>query len=340
MRPATARPVALVGALGLASIALAQQPADSPADDAPPPWITHQVPQADDDQPQSRPPTLAEMERELRRIRATYFGNRRNVEIRQIGIHKLRQFTDPIVFPSLLEIFRRERDDVRLAILDHLASLAIDEADATLAWAAVFDADRAFRRAAAERLRQRLDRIGEPSYRVQAVIAEGLRRWDERVVSAAAQLANTLHLVQAIPWLINAQIGGGGGTTAEDGSGALAYILIGRQQAFISDLQPVIGDSAVAFDPDLSVVTEGVVLRVIDAVVVTYRVEVHQALVDLSSRAWGRSTAPLGWDLPAWRRWYRDEFLPHLERQRQARPSGDDAPAQTPPGDDQPDGPG
>jgi len=35
--------------------------------------------------------------------------------------------------------------------------------------------------------------------------------------------------------------------------------------AFVSDLQPVVGNSAVAFDPTVSVITDGTFLRVIDA---------------------------------------------------------------------------
>ena len=74
--------------------------------------------------------------------------------------------------------------------------------------------------------------------------------------------------------------------------GALADILVATQQAFVQDLQPVVGDSAVGFDPELGVVTSGTILRVMGAYVVTYRTEVHNSLVGLSSRAWGgRSTA-------------------------------------------------
>ncbi len=45
-------------------------------------------------------------------------------------------------------------------------------------------------------------------------------------------------------------------------NGQRAYVFVATQQSFVSDLQPVVSDSAVGFDPTLSVVAEGVVLEV------------------------------------------------------------------------------
>jgi hypothetical protein len=62
-------------------------------------------------------------------------------------------------------------------------------------------------------------------------------------------------------------------------------------------------------------------LRVIDAVVVTYHIDINRELIDLSSRLYGQSTKGLGWDLPAWREWYGKEFRPYwakkMEEKRQ-----------------------
>ncbi len=258
------------------------------------------------------------LERELYKLRATYFRNIRNVEIRQAGIAKLRDYNDPACFPALLKVFERDKEDVRGAILDMLEEQASAYGDATLAWAAVFDRNEWYRSAAAERLLRRLaSEQGDPSFYVQSVIAKGLKSHRNSEVTAAAQLANALNLVDAIPMLINAQVTGQtaqvGGRGSDD---ALAYILVGTQTAFVSDLTPVVADSAVAFDPTLGVVTEGVVLRVTDAVVLTYRLEVHNALVGLSSRAWGRPTGGLGWDVTRWHEWYTREFKPFWEQQK------------------------
>lgn len=277
-------------------------------------------------------PTLQEMQRELRKIRAKYLGTMRNQELRQIGIAKVRDYTDPVIYPDLLEIFAREKEDVRTAILDHLFDQKNDQADATLAWAAMYDKQEWFRAAALERIHRRTDEVGGVPERVQWAIAGGLKQRDPEDMGKAADLAADLRLFEAIPMLINLQVQGsgvgvGGGSSP---GGDLAYIFVGTQQAFVSDLQPVVGDSAVGFDPELSVATDGTVMRVQSASVITYRTVVHNALVRLADAGWdGRSTASLGYDKQKWRDWYIREFAPHREKvaaaeaakQQQAQPA-------------------
>ncbi len=285
-----------------------------------PKWAATQAINPDDPRVQEyarRQKNRVELEKELFKIRAGYFRNIRNTEIRQIGIHKLRAFTQPVLYESLYKIFKTEGMDVRSAVLDMLAEQKDDEADTVLAWGAIFDDSKEFREASIKRLDRRIkENGGVATPRLKSVIAQGLRTGTDDELGSAAHLAAGLGLVEAIPMLISAQIGGttaavgGGGGGGDDHS--LAWIEVGTQQAFVSDLTPVVGDSAVAFDPTVSVVTDGVVLRVIDAVVLTYRYEVHNALVDLSSKAWGQRTDKLGWDNPAWRKWYAEEFKPYL----------------------------
>jgi hypothetical protein len=264
-------------------------------------------------------------EREMRRLRVEFFDNIRNVEIRQIGIAKLRQWADrPFLYPALLREFARSGDDVRGAILDMLADQQSDEGDTTLAWTAVFDNDRAMRDLAASRLQRRIGEGAGATERIRRVLSLGLKpSATEQEMATAATLASQLRIVELIPLLINAQaggtttVGGGGG----GGESSLAWILIGTQTAFVADLEPVVGNNAVAFDPQIAVVTEGTVLRIIDAHVITYRMEVHHALVRLSSDAWGRPTGHFGFDVPRWREWYAKEFLPHLNREEEKRRS-------------------
>jgi hypothetical protein len=265
--------------------------------------------------------TRSEMERELRKLRAEYFRSIRNPQIRQAGIVKLRQYTDPVIFPSLIEIFARDGDDVRGAILDHLVDQQHDDADTVVAWIAVFDKDKNYRAMATQRLQHRVALAGGPTTKIKSVVAEGLRRSRDDEVASAAELAAALNLAEAIPMLINAQVvvrgsGSGGGQER-----SLAWILVGQQQAFVSGLTPVVGPSSVAFDPQLSVLTTGTVLRVIDAVVVTYRIDVHNALVRLTSNLWERPTAHLGYDGPAWASWYTNEFLPYWKAKQAAERS-------------------
>ena len=264
------------------------------------------------------------VEKALKQIRAKYFRATKSAEMRQVGILEIRKYDDPAYFPLLIELFEDEDAAARRAILDHLCDIGTDEADATVAWTAVFDDDKAFRTEAADRIGKRYAKSGGERAvcnRVKSVVAIGLRSKDDDTAAAAAGLASILKLYEAIPMLINAQVVGGG-SGSDNGDGALAYILVGRQVAFVSDLQPVVGDNAVAFDPTVGVVTEGVVLRVIDAFVITYRMDVHAALVGLSSDGWGgQSTAALGWDGKKWHEWYAKEFVPHRAQLAAAAPA-------------------
>ncbi len=311
---------AVLAGSGAMTCPSAAQDSASPA----PEWMKNLVPPPDSPQAKAHAAaqrTRVQMEKDLKKIRAKYFRSSRNTETRQLGILEIRKYTDPALFPLLLSTFEGEGEDVENGVFDHLRDLKIDEADATLAWAAIYGGTPNYRTRATVRLMERTAEVGTPSYRVRSAIALGLREQSNGPLAAAAQLANTLGLYEAIPMLIQAQVsvGGGGGGNTANGDGALAYILVGRQEAFIANVTPVVGDSAVAFDPQLAVVTEGVVMRVIDAVVVTYRVEVHQALVALSTRGWGgQSTAKLGYDQRAWRIWHANEFIPYRRSVEQA----------------------
>lgn len=309
-----------------------------PANGSPAPeWMKNLVPPPDSPEAKAHAAaqrTRVQIEKDLKKVRAKYFRSTRNTETRQLGILEIRKHTDPAVFPLLLSTFEGEGSDAEDAVFDHLRDLKIDEADATLAWASIHGQSPDYRQRATRRLLVRTGELGEISYRVKSAVALGLREQANQPLTAAAQLASTLGLYEAIPMLIQAQVGtsggSGGGNTAA-GNGALAYIIVGRQEAFIANVTPVVGDSAVAFDPQLAVVTEGVVMRVIDAVVITYRVEVHAALVALSTKGFGgQSTAKLGYDQRAWRTWYANEFVPYCRKMEQAAKDAATSTAQKP----------
>jgi hypothetical protein len=261
-------------------------------------------------------------EKELKKIRATNFGQMRNESIRQEGILKLRKFDNPALFSSLIEIFGREQMDVRNALLDMFADSKAREGDTALTWVGVFDESPEVRASAIKRLKTRIKEEGEVPETTKLVCYEGIRSGRPAAMAAAAQLANNLDIIEAIPWLINGQVqgspAGGGGPTYDEHKGDLAWIMVGTQTAFVSDLTPVVGPSAVAFDPQLSVITEGVLLRVLDAVVVSYNVDLNNSLTDMTSRLWGQSTRSLGWNIPAWRDWYAKEFQPFIAEKQAA----------------------
>lgn len=252
-----------------------------------------------------------ELERELAKLRATYFRGTRNVEQRQIGIAKLREYTAEEAYPPLLKVFEREGADVRLAIIEMLLEQGTPAADATLAWAAVMLNNDAFKADARAALIKRIGSVGVTQPMIN-VLDIALQSESEARANEAAEIADQFGVVDLIPRLITAQFSGnsGGGGRESSRSGDLAFIAIGRQVAFVSDLTPVVGDSAVAFDPTIGVVNEGTLVAIQDAAVTIYRTEIHRSLVGLSSRAWGQPTGGLGYDYEAWKRWYFDEFLP------------------------------
>jgi hypothetical protein len=320
--------------------------APAPADQAAP------DPDADGDLPAI---PLKDGLKQLKRIRLKHFGQIRNVEIRQAGIAKLKDYGEYKFYPHLLEIFANEDKDVRGAVLNLLQDQKDERADTTIAYAAIFDKDAWFRQEAAQRLKKRMKQVREEAaskpaeepelatpaparsdapkippgldagvpWRVKAVIVNGLKSKNDTVASAAANLAADLEVFDLIPAMVNAQVQQPTGTGASVGNaagGSLAYIMVGQQEAFVADLEPVVGDSAVAFDPTLGVVTSGTVLSIGDAAVVTYRTEIYYALRRLADSGWdGRTTEKLGFNQRAWREWYADEFVPY----RQAVANGD-----------------
>jgi hypothetical protein len=255
-----------------------------------------------------------EKELELRRFRKQYFGHGNNKETRQIGLALLRErYADPTLYPLLLEVFEHDKEDVRVGLLDMFADAKTDEGDATLAWQAVFEADEAVRAAAEDRLIGRVGEVGGVSDRIKLVVAAGLQKERNSEVLAAAGIAETLSLYEMVPLLIAAQVSGDTQGAGGERAGNLGWIIVAQQQAFVSDLQPVVSDSAVGFDPTLSVATEGVVLEIQDAVVFTYRTEVFYALTRMTSGALGHSTAHLGMDEAKWWEWYEREWEPWME---------------------------
>lgn len=267
-------------------------------------------------------------EKELKKLRFTCFGQSRQASLRQEGIARLHDFTDPAIFPSMIEIFAREGTDVKRALADIFENAACREGDSSLAWMGVFEKDESARADAVTRLGRRVKASpDEARLAAQMVVYEGLRTGRDEVMSASAKMAQALQLVEAIPMLIAAQVrgtaaGSSTGDAAADANGALAWIAIGQQTAFVSDLTPVVGPSAVAFDPQLSVITTGVILRVVDAVVYTYHVDVHEALIGLSEGAWGHPTRQLGWSTPDWSKWYLKEFRPFWEEKQKELAKG------------------
>ncbi len=254
-----------------------------------------------------------ETELELQRFRKEYFGQGHNTETRQIGLSLLRErYNRVALYPLLLKVFEHDKEDVRFGLLDMFAETGTDEADSTLAWEAVFDDHEDMRDAARERLLARVNEVGEVSNRIKLVVATGLQQEKNSEVIAAAGIAEVLSLYEMVPLMIAAQVGGNTQGAAGQGTGNLGWIMIAQQQSFVSDLQPVVANSAVGFDPTLSVITTGVVLEINDAVVITYRTEVFYSLTRMTSGALGKPTGAFGMDQQKWWDWHEQEWKPWM----------------------------
>jgi hypothetical protein len=258
-----------------------------------------------------------EAEKALRKLRFQYLGQKKHLPTREEGLARLRDFDTPSLYPLLIDLFKDDQADVNLFLLDRFAQSRTPEGDASMAWVGVNSKHAEIRAAAVSHLRERLAKEPSSSFPVRMVLYEGFKSRRNESMVASAKLASALNLVEVLPYLIASQAtqrptsttasAGTGG-----GDGALAWIMVGEQTAFVSDLTPVVGPNAVAFDPQLSVINTGTLLRVLDAVVIEYRVELHRELVDWTSREFGQDTSGMGYDYKAWRTWYDTEFMPHI----------------------------
>lgn len=256
--------------------------------------------------------SVAEAERAVRKIYATYFKRSRNAAMHERGWVELEpHIADSRVSPLLLELFGSARPELRESLVEAFVAQATDQADIVIAWVAVFDDEQSLREYAAGRL---VERVGEdePTVGVQTVLAEGLKSPEDTHAVAAAQLIRGFELLRAVPMLAQAQALPRN-TVDDVRTGALAQIVVGTQQAFIQDLTPVVATNAVGFQPTVGVVSSGTVLRVLDATVWEYRTEIHRVLVEMTTAATGTSTARFGYDANAWIDWYTRELKPTLD---------------------------
>ncbi|MCP3904687.1 MAG: hypothetical protein GY715_13755 [Planctomycetes bacterium] len=246
-------------------------------------------------------------EKQLSGIRRVHFGRSRSERLRAEGFERLREFTDPAAFRPMIEVTGGEADDVRLAVLDHLRDQG-DEGQAALAWVAIHDRNDAIRNEA-------MNRMATPvSVPVLRVLDQALRSNVHRVASNAGWLSGAMNALETIPLLIFSQATR---DPAPQDEGDLAWIAIQTERAYVQDLVPVVGDSSGAFMPVVGTVSEGIVLRVTDAVVIVYRTVIHRVLVSMTSRDWGHPTDDMGYDMRAWWEWYNTEYVPFKNRQRE-----------------------
>lgn len=248
-----------------------------------------------------------ELRAEIRRIRREHFGSMRVPERRAQGIAKLGRFDGISAIEPLYRELRAEADDVVDAMLDRIATMG-EAGQAALAWIAIHDESDALR----ARATGRLARPASPG--TLGVLDATLRSGNHMVANRAGSLAGAVGAIEAIPLLIHAQAAGDD-APADASQGDLAWISFLRQRSYVANLVPIVGTNSGGFQPVIGVINEGSLLQVTDAVVVSYRPDVHDSLVRLSSAAWGQPTDGFGYDTDRWLAWYHDEFLPFRARQ-------------------------
>lgn len=258
---------------------------------------------------------VREYAKQIRAIRAKYFRHIRVADIRNQGIELLREFTDPAAFRPMIEQLDREADDVRLAVLDHFSGQG-DFGQAALAWVSIYDDNLAIRNEAVNRM------VTPPSPRVLQVLDGALRSPVHQYANAGGALAGSLNALETIPLLIMAQAAP---QRPAGDQGDLAWIAIQTQRAYTAGLIPIAGDSSGAFQPIIGTISEGTVLRVVDAVVIVYRTNIHQSLVAMTSADWGQSTADYGYNIDRWWNWYNTEYVPHKNEQAMLQRLADQA---------------
>jgi hypothetical protein len=256
--------------------------------------------------------TRAQKEGQLRAIRRKHFGHVKSPTARQEGLAKLIELAEPAMFPLFIEVFSRDDLETKKTIMSIFARDASDAGDSALMWMAVYDKDAAARAEALAHINKRKESwpVTSTPRGVQLVAFEALGSRDSTIVARGGNIVDALNIVEALPWMIAGQVRGSSSGGTQERAGALAWIAVGTQTNYVSDLEPIVSEGAVAFDPEISTIMSGTLIRVMDAVVVTYNMELHGALTRMSKRLTQQDTEHLGWNYAAWKRWYAEDFKP------------------------------
>lgn len=251
-----------------------------------------------------------EYEKQIRGFRYKYLGNKKRESLRNQGFMELSKFNQPAAIVPLIKVLRKEKQDVQDWLFKHLnTAFDPDISQSVMTWISIYDENPQFREKAMVSLKDK-----KANFESQWLIDYALRLPDDNLVTAGAIAAGQFNLAEAIPLLITSQ---GGNYSTRGGTGArgdLAWIFVGNQRYYVSDLTPVVGDSAVAFDPTVNAINEGSLMVIEDALVEFRRFEVHDVLLNLIERDYGQRI-DFGFDTGKWQNWYRNEYIPFKKDQ-------------------------
>jgi hypothetical protein len=263
-----------------------------------------------------------EIRQAMRKVNATHFRVS-HPPTREKGIEALKKFSEPWMFEPLLEVFLEDKNaDVRNAIVALLRASKSDQGDRGLAWLVVSHANTDWQDAAVGALRERLaDEKQVPSPGMLAVLQAAVATHDQSMADNASIASDVLNLYEMIPFLIQAQAGAAPqtGFLGRPRNGPLAWIAIAQQQAYIADLEAVVNEGGVAYDPIPGVVNSGVTLVIHDAAVSFNSVMIGTALRRLGSRVTGEETTGLARDTTKWKDWYFAKGEPAIAKAAEKR---------------------
>ncbi|MBL1216544.1 MAG: hypothetical protein D8M59_03525 [Planctomycetes bacterium] len=244
--------------------------------------------------------------KEIGGIRYRYLGNKKVESIRNEGMARLAKYTQPAAIPPLVKALRGEDQDVQDWLFEHLQTNVDPKlGQSVLTWMSIYDRDEELRERALSALPS-----GDYNEDTMWLVGTALTSGNEQIIAGGAQAAGQLQLFEAIPLLIQTQGGGAATGGGGEATGALAWIFVGQQRYFVSDLTPVVGDFSAGFDPTLTALNEGSLLVIQDALVEFHRMEVHNALLGLAEQDYGQRVN-FGFNTNQWIEWFNDEYMPY-----------------------------
>ena len=253
-------------------------------------------------------PTLAQRQGDLAaHIRSVYFEQLGAIDpaIWQKGADAMLLLRDPAAARPVHEILSSGNEKTRLLMCEVLGQLPGREAARRLVQVLLKDSSRAVYDAAVVALDMRSD-----DHAVQPLL--NALDGSEETLQRSAHALGELRTEPAVPKLIarlatrEPRVKTFKAPRSSVGGGAGAYFFFGKIHTYIADVEPVVAEGAVGWDPTVGAVPSGAMIDV-DNVVVTIRrtvfvfirqPEVRQALRKITGQ-------DFEFDEAAWRQWYR-----------------------------------
>ncbi|MBN2581940.1 MAG: HEAT repeat domain-containing protein [Planctomycetes bacterium] len=242
------------------------------------------------------------------------------------GRNEVLAISDPAAVQPLRDVLARHPEEpVRLLAVEALGRIGGDDAALALVDIMTSDADSEVWHRSREVLAEMDSK--KAGQELTNLMRKGGEVARDRVAGAVADAG----LMNSVPGLIRSLITREVRVIVhETVESQRAWIAIGTRYGYVADLEPVVAEGAVAFNPVIGYITQGAVLDVharvepwAERIIITVT---HPEVLEALKRITG---ADFGYDVRAWRRWYGQYLV-----QQQNQPS--DATPAAPASSDQP----